>query len=302
MSGKVEEPVWKLWIAFTLLYVVWGSTYLAIRIAVAVFPPLGLAGLRFVVAGGLPLLWLRARGQPWPARVFWVNAAIIGACLMLGGNGLVSWAEQTVSSSLAALLLAMTPLWFTLFEALRPGGQRPSLRAFTGLCLGFVGVLMLIGPENMRQELGAPPVIGMTAVVFASASWAFGTMYSRHNAGPSSALEASALQMFCGGVELLIVSVASGESWTPKQPDVVGASLACLYLIVAGSWLGFGSYTWLVPRVSPSKLSTYAYVNPLVAVLLGVWLLDEPSGPKLILPALAILLGVVLVQLPARKV
>lgn len=301
MSGSDTEPAWKLWLAFALLYVVWGSTYLAIRIAVAVFPPLGLAGLRFLIAGGLPLLWLRARGQPWPARVHWINASIVGACLMLGGNGLVSWAEQSISSSLAALLLAVTPLWFTLFEALRPGGQRPTLRAAAGLLLGFIGVLLLIGPEKMREELGAPPVIGMTAVVVAGASWAFGTMYSRHNASPASALEASALHMFCGGVELLLVSVLSGESWTPKQPDTFGAWTAFVYLIVAGSWLGFGSYTWLVPRVSPSKLSTYAYVNPLVAVFLGVWLLDEPSGPKLLVPTLAILLGVVLVQLPARK-
>jgi drug/metabolite transporter (DMT)-like permease len=180
--------------------------------------------------------------------------------------------------------------------------ERPSLRGSAGLLLGFIGVLMLIGPENMREELGAPPVLGMGAVLVASASWAFGTMYSRHNAGPSSALEASALHMFCGGVTLLIVSVLCGESWTPKQPDAFAAWTAFVYLIVAGSWLGFGSYTWLVPRVSPSKLSTYAYVNPLVAVLLGVWLLDEPSGPKLIVPTLAILLGVVLVQLPARRV
>ncbi|HET8939366.1 MAG TPA: EamA family transporter [Polyangiales bacterium] len=301
MSGKNEEPAWKLWVAFALLYVVWGSTYLAIRVAVAVFPPLGLAGLRFVIAGGLPLLWLRARGQPWPARVHWLNACIVGGCLMLGGNGLVSWAEQTISSSLAALLLAATPLWFTLFEAMRPGGQRPSVRAAVGLFSGFIGVLLLIGPENMRQELGAPPLIGMGAVLIASASWAFGTMFSRHRAGPSSALEASALHMFCGGVELVIVSVLSGESWAAKQPDTFNAWVACVYLIVIGSWLGFGSYTWLVPRVSPSKLSTYAYVNPLVAVFLGVWLLDEPAGPKLIVPTLAILSGVVLVQLPARR-
>jgi drug/metabolite transporter (DMT)-like permease len=131
--------------------------------------------------------------------------------------------------------------------------------------------------------------------------WVFGTLYGRDHRRPSSALTTSCLHMVCGGAQLLLISVLSGESWTPKQADTASAWLAFLYLIVAGSWLGFGSYTWLVSRVSSAQLSTHAYVNPLVAVFLGVWLLDEPSSPKLIVPTLAILAGVVLVQLPASK-
>lgn len=301
--SELQPKPWQLILAFTLLYVVWGSTYFGIRIAVRALPPFGLAGLRFVIAGGLPLSILRARGEAWPSARQWRNAAISGGCLMLGGNGLVSWAEQTVSSSLAALLIAVTPLWFVVLEALRTHGTRPSARGVVGLLVGFLGVAWLIGPEGMRKDLGSPSALGIALLMLACASWAFGSLFARYSDKPASAFMSSALQMLCGGAELLVLSLMSGERWqasgTPAQ--LTDAWLALVYLICAGSWLGFGSYMWLLARVSPVKLSTYAYVNPLVAVLLGVWLLDEPWSPGLAGPALLILLGVVIVQLPAAR-
>ena len=302
-SAGLAAKAWQLTLAFALLYVVWGSTYFAIRIAVRALPPFGLGGVRFVIAGGLPLIIMRLRGAAWPTPVQWRNAAISGGCLMLGGNGLVGWAEQTVSSSLAALLIAVTPLWFVVLEALRPRGTRPSTRGLLGLGVGFCGVALLIGPEGMRRDLGSPPVFGIALLMLACASWAFGSLYARYAEKPASGFMSSALQMLCGGAELVLLSLLTAEPWhatgTPAQ--LTEAWLALVYLIVAGSWLGFSSYMWLLSRVSPVKLSTYAYVNPLVAVLLGVWFLDEPFSWGLLGPALLILLGVVIVQLPAAR-
>jgi len=302
-SAGLTPRAWQLILAFSLLYVVWGSTYFAIRIAVRTLPPFGLAGVRFAIAGGLPLLFMRLRGAPWPTARQWRNAAIAGGCLMLGGNGLVSWAEQSVSSSLAALLIAVTPLWFVLLEALRPNGTRPSVRGLFGLVVGFIGVAWLIGPDGMRRDLGSPPLFGIALCLLACASWAFGSLFAKHSDRPESAFMTSALQMLCGGVELVVVSALAGESWLAPSagPPLTEAWLALVYLIVFGSWLGFGSYMWLLQRVSPEKLSTYAYVNPLVAVLLGVWLLDEPFTASLLGPALLVLAGVVIVQLPAAR-
>jgi drug/metabolite transporter (DMT)-like permease len=303
MPESTAPRPWQLILAFGLLYVVWGSTYFAIRIAVRSSPPFALAGARFLVAGALPIGVMRLRGASWPSARQWRNAAIAGGCLMLGGNGLVSWAEQTVSSSLAALLIAVTPLWFVLLEALRPRGTRPSARGVLGLGLGFVGVAWLIGPQGMRKDLGSPPLFGIGLVMLACASWAFGSLFAKHSDKPASALMTSSLQMVCGGAELLALSLLAGESTQLAAASAPPAEawLALAYLIVAGSWLGFGSYVWLLGRVSPEKLSTYAYVNPLVAVLLGVMFLDEPWSARLFGPALLILLGVLIVQLPAAR-
>ena len=302
-SSALAPRAWQLILAFGLLYVVWGSTYLAIRIAVRALPPFALAGARFLIAGGLPLAFMRLRGAPWPSARQWGNAALAGGCLMLGGNGLVSWAEQSVSSSLAALLIAVTPLWFVLLEALRPRGTRPSARGLLGLGIGFLGVAWLIGPDGMRKDLGSPPLFGIALLMFACASWAFGSLWAKHTDKPASAFMTSALQMLCGGAELLVLSWLVREPWQlpAASAQLTDAWLALAYLIFAGSWLGFGSYMWLLARVSPEKLSTYAYVNPLVAVLLGVFFLGEPWSARLIGPALLILLGVVIVQLPAAR-
>jgi drug/metabolite transporter (DMT)-like permease len=292
----------ELCLAFALLYVVWGSTYLAIRIAVHTLPPFTTAGLRFFIAGALPLLVLRARGEPWPSPREWRNATVVGACLMLGGNGLVSWAELTVSSSLAALLVASVPMWFVVLDAIRPGGSPLRLRVAVGLILGLCGVALLVGPDNVRRELGAPPLLGLAAVLFASLSWAFGSLFGKHSAHPKSLWMTSALQMMCGGLLLLIVGIAAGEPQQLTAAAFTHRALASLaYLIAFGSWLGFGSFSYLLERVSPATLGSYAFVNPLVAVLLGVWILGEPLTAGLGWAALLILCGIAIVQLPLER-
>ncbi|MEY4583464.1 MAG: hypothetical protein RL701_8167 [Pseudomonadota bacterium] len=302
VAQQADKPTTlQLWTAFGLLYIVWGSTYLAIRVAVSTLPPFGLAGARFVIAGGLPMLWLLGRGAPWPSLVQWRNSAVVGGCLMLGGNGLVSLAERDVSSILAALLVALTPMWFVLCEALRPGGAMPDRRTTLGLGVGFLGVAWLVGPGAMRADLGSPSLFGILLLLAAGASWAFGSLYGKYRERPASLFMTSALQMLCGGVELLLLSCALGEP-AQLQHLTIGREVwfAFVYLIVFGSWLGFGSYVWLLARVSTTRLSTYAFVNPLVAVVLGAWLLHEPFSARSLGPALLILAGVAIVQLPTR--
>jgi drug/metabolite transporter (DMT)-like permease len=300
MDHAAPEPLarLKIVIAFALVYTVWGSTYLAIRIAVATLPPFTLAGARFVIAGVLPMIVLRLRGVPLPTAAQWRNAAIVGLCLSLGGNGLVTWAEQRVSSSVAALLLAITPLWFVLFDGLRPSGRAPSRMALLGLLLGFAGVAWMLGPSSVRQELGSPPLFELFVLTLASMLWVAGSLYGKHHDKPQNVWMWTAAQMLCGGLGLVVVAAVSGEvaRW-PTLQVAPEALLAVLYLIAFGSWLGYGSYVWLLEHVSPAQLSTYALVNPAVAVVLGTWLLAEPWTPALGVGALSILSGVALVQL-----
>lgn len=290
-----------VWLAFAFLYVLWGSTYLAIRIGVRNWPPFLFAGTRFVIAGLVPMLVLRAHGTPWPSRRQWRNALVVGVCLSLGGNGLVTWAEQTVSSGVAALLIAITPMWFVLIDGLRPGGRVPRGRTLLGLLIGFSGVVYLLGPADLRAELGSPPLISLLVIVLASLLWAGGSLYGKHAEQPSSTWMWSAAQMLCGGVALVVIGLLAGEtsrlSARSLEPSALGA---IAYLIVFGSWLGFGSYVWLLQRVSPARLSTYAFVNPIVAVLLGAIVLDEPLTAGLGQAALLILGGVIVVQAPGR--
>lgn len=288
-------------VAFALLYTVWGSTYFAIRIGVRCWPPFAMAGVRFVLAGLVPMLLLRARSVPWPTRRQWANAAVVGTCLALGGNGLVTWAEQRVSSSLAALLIAITPMWFVIIEALRPNGRAPTGRTLLGLLVGFAGVAYLIGPAELRRELGSPPLDALIVIVIASLLWAGGSLYGKHHEQPRSVWMWSAAQMFCGGLGLCLVAASRSEFsqitpaiWTPPGWGSV------LFLIVFGSWLGFGSYVWLLANVSPAQLSTYAFVNPIVAVVLGAAFLGEPVTSGLGIAGLLILGGVIIVQTPVR--
>lgn len=288
-------------VAFALLYTVWGSTYFAIRIGVRSWPPFSMAGARFVLAGLVPMVVLRLRRVPWPTARQWGNAAVVGTSLALGGNGLVTWAEQRVSSSLAALLIATTPMWFVLIEAVRPNGRAPSARTLFGLALGFGGVVSLIGPAELRKGLGSPPIDALLVIVLASFLWAGGSLYGKHHEQPRSVWMWSAVQMFSGGLALCLVAITRGElsqlTAAALSPSGWGS---VVYLIVFGSWLGFGSYIWLLGNVSPAQLSTYAFVNPIVAVALGAVFLDEPVTPGLGIAALLILSGVIIVQLPAR--
>lgn len=255
--------------AFASIYLVWGSTYLAIRYAIETIPPFIMGGARFLVSGALLYIWARYRGAPGPTRLHWRNAVIAGAFLLLGGNGAVVWAEQFVPSGLTALLVSILPFWLVIIEWVRPPRRRPSGLVLVGLVLGFIGIIVLIGPGNIGDR-GNIPIVGALVLILGSLSWAIGSFWSRDAELPRSGLLTTGIEMLGGGALLVIVGVLSGELSGFDISAVSKASaLGLLYLVTFGSLLGFTSYIWLLDKVSPARLGTYAYVNPVVAVLLG---------------------------------
>ena len=275
-------------VLFSLLavYVIWGSTYFAIRVAVTAWPPLLLVGLRFILAGGLLFTFLRLRGAPVPTRQQWLHAGLVGLLLLGGGNGLVAVAEQWVSSSLAAALVATAPLWVALFSGL--SGHWPSRGEWLGIGVGFLGVILL----NLEGEMRANP-LGAIALVLAPFSWAVGSVLSRRLKLPAGPM-ASATEMLTSGLVVTAAGVLTGERLTALTLPTVGA---WLYLVVFGSLVAFSAYVYLIRTVRPALALSYAYVNPVVALGLGLAL----GGEKLTAVGLAgvgvILVGVVLITL-----
>ena len=255
--------------AFASIYIIWGSTYLAIRYAIETIPPFIMGGARFLVSGALLYLWARYRGAPTPTRLHWRNAIIAGGFLLLGGHGAVNWAEQFVPSGLTALLVSILPFWLVIIEWVRPLRRRPSGAVLVGLVLGFIGIVVLVGPGNVGGRGDVRP-LGALVLILGSLSWAIGSFWSRDANLPDSGLLTTGMEMLGGGALLLIVGVVSGELAHFDVHRVSHASTFGLaYLITFGSLLGFTSYIWLLDKVSPAHLGTYAYVNPIVAVLLG---------------------------------
>lgn len=277
MNAVTPAPArWAVLGAFAAVYLIWGSTYLAIRISIETLPPFLMAGVRFVVAGTVLYAWLRLRGARAPERRHWTAATISGGLMLLGGNGGVVWAEQYVPSGLAALIVATVPLWMVLMDWLRPGGERPSRPIFLGLLVGLAGVAVLVGPEESAAE-GVVPWLPALALLGASASWSAGSLYARRSELPSTPLLGTALQMLGGGALLTLVGLLRGEVATVDPAAWSVRSLVALgYLIAFGSLVGFTCYVWLLKVSTPAKAATYAYVNPIVAVVLGWALVDEP--------------------------
>ena len=274
--------------ALAAVYVIWGSTYLAIRYALeGGFPPFLLGGVRFLIAGGLMYAFLRWRGVDAPTRAQWGNAAVMGVLLLLLGNGMVNLAEQTVSSGMTAVAVASAPLWMGIFAAMR--GQHPSRMEWVGLGIGFLGVLWL----NLDSSLSASTV-GLAALLVASLAWSFGSIWSRGRDLPAPFMAAAA-QMLCGGLAMCIVGATVGERFD-GMPTAHGLA-AFAYLIVFGSIIGFSAYIWLLHHVRPALAGSYAYVNPVIAVALGAWLAHERFGPNELLAMGVILLGVVAITL-----
>ena len=283
----------KIWIALIALYIVWGSTYLAIRFAVETIPPFLQAGLRFFISGVILVLWRRAAGDELPTRIQWRSVTIIGTLLLLGGNGLVSFAEQRIASGVAALIVGTVPLWLVLIEALRPGGVKPTWHAIVGLIVGFGGIYLLVGPSELTGKLQFD-TIGTVAVIIASFLWSLGSIYSRSADVPKSALMTTGAEMLAGSVPIFLVSLVLGEWQTFDIAQVSTESwLGLIYLITFGSMIGFVAYIWLLQNAPISLVATYAYVNPLVAVLLGHWFVQEALTPR-ILAAAGIIIGSVI--------
>ena len=268
-ARKTPPPRWLVLTAFAAVYLLWGSTYLGIRIAIESIPPLLMGGARFLAAGLVLYGVMRMRGAPRPEFIHWKNAAIVGALLLLVGNGGLTWAEQTVPSNIAALIIASTPLWIIVFDWLRPHGRRPHPAVFAGLLVGFIGVGLIIASKDHLGHNVAEP-IGASVLLVAALCWAAGSVFSRHARQSESALLAVAMQMIAGGALLLIGGAVSGELRGFDLHRITPASAsAFLYLFLCGSLIGFTAYVWLLQVSTPARVSTYAFVNPLIAVILG---------------------------------
>jgi len=285
-----------IWVGLIAIYIVWGSTYLAILFVVETMPPFLAAGFRFLIAGGVLYAVRRLRGDMSPTRIEWRSAAIVGLFLLVGGNGGVMWAEQRVASGIAALMIASVPLWMALLDSIRPGGQRPNGWIVIGILVGFAGILVLIGPAQLLGIQGEVDLAGILVLLAAAFFWAVGSLYNRGADLPKSPLLGTGMEMLLGGIGLLVLGTVSGE-WTHLDLAAVSLRswLGFAYLVVFGSWVGFASYIWLL-RVAPTMLvSTYAYVNPLVAIFLGSLLAGEQLTPRILIAALFILGSVILI-------
>lgn len=288
----MPEPRTRLITAFAAVYIVWGSTYLAIHYAIGTIPPFLMAGIRFVIAGSIMYVWGTLRGEaPRPTARHWRNTSIIGILLLMGGNGGVVWAEQSVPTGIAALLVAIVPVWLVLLDWLRPGGKRPSIGVTTGIVIGLAGMGVLVGPDSLR---GAGPINpwGALALVIAALSWATGSLFAKHADLPTQILT-TGMEMLTGGIALLALGAVTGELKHFDPHTVSSTSLAgLLYLITFGSLIGFSAYSWLLQHASPAAVGTYAYVNPIVAVFLGWLIAGEAVTPRTLAGAAIIVAAV----------
>ncbi len=286
-------------LAYATVCLVWGSTYLAIRFAVETLPPLLMASTRYLVAGAI-LFPLARRAAPGPlTKRQWIGAAIVGTLMLLGGNGLVCWSEQHVVSSLAALLIATIPLWMILFDWLFYRGARPTRVAIIGLALGLTGVYFLVDPAGLAGERVYLP--GAVALLAACVFWALGSLYSRRCQQPASTPLATAMQMLTGGSALGIVGLLAGEAERVNFAAISFRSVAALaYLVIFGSLLAMSAYVWLLQHRPAAQVSTYAFVNPVVAVFLGVAVAGEPFTPRTALGGALILAAVGMITLSSR--
>lgn len=293
MNMRVERdaPAWLVWAALGVVYVVWGSTYLAIRITVQTMPPLLSAAARFLVAGAVAYAFLAVRRGWREVRVTrreLASSAFVGGALLLGGNGLVMIGEQYVASGLAALIIAAVPLWVVLLRRL--AGDRASKRTLIGVVAGFLGVVVLLLPAASD---GGTKWTGALMLLVASLSWAIGSFFSKSLPLPRDALVSTALQMLCGGVLLAVAGVARGElSGIALEAFSVSSLVSLAYLVVIGSWLAFTAYVWVLQHAPISKVATYAYVNPVIAVLLGWLVLSEPLSLNIVGGAAVVVLSV----------
>jgi len=295
-------PRFALGVAFAIIYLIWGSTFLGILFAIQTLPPFLMASARFLVAGSVLYAWSRlAKGAAAPSRAEWGATAALGVLLLVGGNGLLVWSEQRIPSGVAALFVGTVPCFMAVIDWLRPGGVRPSRLVVAGLLLGLAGVTWLVGPDAIMGG-GRADLVGAAVVVLCSFSWALGSIYSRHVGTPASPFLSTAMQMLAGGAVLLLLSVLLGEPWGFHASAVsLRSALGLLYLIVFGSIVAFSAYIWLLRVSTPARVSTYAYVNPVVAVLLGWALAGEALTVRVAVAAAIIVSGVALITLAPKR-
>jgi drug/metabolite transporter (DMT)-like permease len=287
----------KIWIALLLVYIIWGATYLGIRYAVETIPPFLMAGTRFLIAGVVLYIWRRSAGDPAPTRGQWLRAAVVGVLLLFGGNGLVSLAEKNVASGIAALIVGSAPLWMTTMEALRPGGVRPNWLGVLGLAIGFGGIVLLVGPSLVNTTRVDFHPWGVVTLLFAALFWSLGSIYSRSADLPKSSLLSTSMEMLTGGAGLYLAGTVTGEWHQLVLANVTTRSwLGLVYLTIFGSFIAFTAYAWLLRHAAVSLVATYAYVNPLVAILLGSLFAHEILTVRTLLAALVIVGSVIVIN------
>lgn len=289
----------QLVLAFLCIYIVWGSTYLAMKFAVHTIPPFLMGAVRFLTAGSLLIAWSAWRGRAQASRLAWRNAAIIGGLLLFWGNGSISWASQRVPSGVMSLLVSTVPLWLVVLEGVR--GRRPTVPQVAGVIVGLFGVSLLVLPPDGSWRSAPIDPLGAVLVLASAFAWTSGSLFSRTAEQAPYAPMASGLQMVCGGTLLGILSLVSGE-WSRVEASQIStqSALAVLYLIVFGSLVGFSTYMWLLQKASPTAVGTYAYVNPAVAVALGAVFAGERLPARGALAMTIIVGSVALVSLAPR--
>jgi drug/metabolite transporter (DMT)-like permease len=289
-------------LALSAVYVFWGGTYLAMKIAIETIPPFIMGGTRFLTAGLLVYIWGIYKGQEPPEKSHWLYASLLGILMLLIGQGGIIWAQQYVPSGVAAIIFATVPLWMTLISWVCQGAQRPNNLVIFGLFLGFFGIVLQVKNSLLGVDINSNHWVGYIVLILAAVSWAWGSVYSRVFRLPASPLMSIALQMLTGGTFYTVVSLLKGE-W--KQFEVLSISLGSMlslgYLILFGSIIGFGAYIWLLKVADPTMVSTYAYVNPVVAVFLGCTLAGEPLTLNDAVVAMLILTSVVIISRNYRR-
>jgi drug/metabolite transporter (DMT)-like permease len=301
LETATRPPSWKILLAFAIIYFVWGSTFLAIRVGVNEVPPFLLAGIRFFVSGIVLYGWMRFKGAPSPSRPEWAAAMLLGALIFLVDYGCLFWAEQRIPSGIAAVVLATIPVFITLLEIIFLRTQRLTVRLGLALLAGLCGVAVLTIPSF---SFGEVPInrAGALALLVAAFTWSVATILTRRLTLPASKPMSAAAQMLTGGAQLFVLAALSGEfAGFHLQAVSAKAWFALLYLIVAGSIVGFTAYVWLLHHESPTKVGTYAYVNPVVAVALGYFVGGESVGPRTLLGALLVLISVIAITTIPRK-
>jgi len=286
------------YVAWIVVCIVWGTTYLAIRIALESVPVALVGGLRFTAAGIILITALRLTGQPLPSPRWWTTIALSGFLLLVIGNGAVVWAEQYVASGLAAVIVAMVPFWNVVVEAIRPGGERPTVRTLSGLAVGFAGIVVLVWPELFTGNGGDGFVAGVIALQLACAGWAVGTSITKRNTPSSPPTATSAVQMLAAGLMFLAIATVTGE-WRELAFTVRSAS-AILYLVVFGSIVAFSAYVYAFRHLPIATVSLYSYVNPLIAVVLGSVLLSEPFSSRTLVASALVFAGIAIVRSASR--
>lgn len=292
----------RIWIPLLAIYLIWGSTYLAIRFAVETIPPFLMAATRFLIPGILLFGWRRLAGDPKPSRIEWRSTIIIGLLLLLGGNGGVTWAEQYIPSGIAALIIGSVPLWIIVLNFIRPEGRHLNKKILFGAILGFIGIAILIGPTQIVGHSEKVNPLGLITILAAAVLWSAGSLYSRNAPMPASPLMTTGMEFLAGGFGLLLMGTITGEFSQINIPSIsLKSILSLVYLITFGSLVGFVAYTWLLRNAPISLVSTYAYVNPLIAILIGNRFAKEVLNLRILVAAVIIIGSVFLINTTILK-